>query len=218
MAAQTGITDNDLDQFYNAYKDNNLQGWEQIYQKPELTIWRQPWEGTQLYRYRSLGTLKGIDPETFFKVSTDDQYRLSWDKYAIEITKLQSGVGGHTDAIYWSVKFPWPMTNRDYVFLRRSETKSYGGEEVRFVVSQGTVLEKTPEKSGFIRVETLSSRMLILNDEDGCKYFLLYEDDLKGSVPSTIVNWAVSTAVPAFINNLKNACAGYDDFVKSKKK
>eukprot|EP01097_Dermamoeba_algensis_P001534 TRINITY_DN1579_c0_g2_i1.p1 TRINITY_DN1579_c0_g2~~TRINITY_DN1579_c0_g2_i1.p1 ORF type:complete len:142 (+),score=13.03 TRINITY_DN1579_c0_g2_i1:591-1016(+) len=137
----------------------------------------------------------------------------------LEIKTLESGIGGHTDIAYWCVKFPWPLSNRDYVFYRRSLVREEGGVKQRFILSKAAQHPLAPEKSGVVRVDTLSSRFMILDDPEkagSTKYFMLYQDDLKGSIPTSVVNWAFSSLVPDFVEKMRSACLKYASYSSKK--
>ena len=105
--------------------------------------------------------------------------------------------------LHWEVKFPWPMSNRDYVFVRH---KSITDDGRHILISKGASHPELQEQSGVVRVDLLRNLMSIEKVSDNQLSFqMLYFDDLKGSIPTWVVNWAVSKAVPAFLNSLVNA-------------
>jgi hypothetical protein len=57
-----------------------------------------------------------------------------------------------------------------------------------------------------VRVSELLNLMIVTEThEEECEFKLLYYDDIKGSVPTWLTNWAVSKAVPAFLAALVDA-------------
>ena len=64
--------------------------------------------------------------------------RKKWDDYAIDIKKLTTV--GKSDLLQWACKFPWPLSNRDYVFWR-SERKP--DDDTVIILMKGTALAST---------------------------------------------------------------------------
>ena len=97
------------------------------------------------------------------------------------------------------------MSNRDYVFRRHKSTID---DNVHVLISKGHSHPEHPEASGVVRVDQLRNFMIIkksAKDPAHCDFSMLYFDDLKGSIPTWLVNWAVSKAVPTFLNSLVDA-------------
>ena len=65
--------------------------------------------------------------ENLVGVLTDDKYRKEWDEYVHTMESIDPDVDGN-ECIYWRVKFPMPMTDREYVYYRKKvETKPPAG-------------------------------------------------------------------------------------------
>jgi hypothetical protein len=173
-----------------------------------VKIHRKMRPNSDLYDIYSYGTLP-ISADQLIDVNWDLDYRVKWDAYAKVICvkdtlrpEMDSWVVDQ-DMVYWEVAFPWPLANRDYVFYRHTEATKDG---LLVLVSKGIEgVTSVPEVPGVVRVEQLRTYFVIKPLERGCEFALLYFDDLKGSIPRSIVNWAVSKAVPAFLNSLVDA-------------
>jgi StAR-related lipid transfer protein 7, mitochondrial len=99
------------------------------------------------------------------------------------------------ECVYWGVKFPWPLTNRDYVYFRRGKRDEETG--AYFQVSMGGTHESRPATKKCVRVETYTNTMAMRDTgENTVEFVLIYYDDPNGSIPKAMINWAVSTAVP----------------------
>ena len=159
-----------------------------------------------LFEYFAHGTLP-IEAEELSNMNFDHIYRLEWDDYAktIDVVEEEHEHDGVVqEVLHWEVAFPWPMSNRDYVF-RRHRSIDEDGSHV--LISKGATHDSRPEASGCVRVDQLRNFMIIQKSatEKTCEFSMLYFDDLKGSIPTWLVNWAVSKAVPAFLGNLVDA-------------
>lgn len=174
-----------------------------------VKIYRKLRPDSDLYDIYSCGTLP-MSPEELIDVNWDLKYRLKWDAYAKSIQLLESfpasGIEVDQDLVIWEVAFPWPLANRDYVFYRHRERTADG---LLVLVSKGVPgSDGVAEVPGVVRVEQLRTYFVIRNavEQPGCcEFALLYFDDLKGHIPKSIVNWAVSKAVPLFLKSLVDA-------------
>lgn len=78
------------------------------------------------------------------------------------------------------------MKNRDYVFCRKGKKL----EDNKYIlVSKGGTHPKKAEDRSYIRVDTYTLVNLIRQENNQCHFGLLYYDDMKGSIPKSIVNW-----------------------------
>jgi hypothetical protein len=194
-------------------RDEYVQ-WEKLSQCSvryhEVHIHRKMREGSDLYDLFSYGTLP-VSAEAFERVNWDIDYRTKWDSYAKSIRVIESkeadADNNHLphDLVHWVVAFPWPMSHRDYVYLRHRQSSADG---VRVLISKGVAQSSVDELSGVIRVEELRTYIVVRpveTDANCCEFAMLYFDDMKGSIPRSIVNWAVSKAIPSFLNQLVDA-------------
>lgn len=68
------------------------------------------------YEYIALGSFP-LDPKTMFDLNYDVEYRNSWDSYS-KALKLIKKIDDHTDLVYWRMCYPFPFTDRDYLYIR----------------------------------------------------------------------------------------------------
>ncbi|KAK2111638.1 hypothetical protein P7K49_011384, partial [Saguinus oedipus] len=114
--------------------------------------------------------------------------------------------------VYWEVKYPFPMSNRDvsfpqafakdiasrvvfgdlrYVYLRQRRDLDVEGRKIHVVLSQSTSVPQLGERSGVIRVKQYKQSLVIESDgRKGSKVFMYYFDNPGGQIPSWLINWA----------------------------
>lgn len=117
-----------------------------------------------------------ITCEQLADVNFDVEYRLKWDSYAKEIRVVEAlDDAVPQDMVYWLVAFPWPMSNRDYVFLRHRQQTAEGHH---VLISKGITSARVAEVSGVVRVEQLRTFFAIRPATNGahCEFALLYFD------------------------------------------
>jgi len=116
-------------------------GWELMSDKRnsvQSKVWRKQFPGSIASVYRAHATFS--EPlELVLAALTDLSRRTEWDGTCLDLRQLKSF--GETKVIYWRVKFPFPLANRDYIYYTRvADGHDYGGEgarRTRLVVSKG---------------------------------------------------------------------------------
>ncbi|KAH8877558.1 StAR-related lipid transfer protein 7, mitochondrial [Schistosoma japonicum] len=107
--------------------------WELIYDRPGMHIWRRPLNILQIngernsskssnkYEYRVCGQFNDISASSFLEVQLNLDYRRRWDDKIVELHCLtpHDRHSNDFDIIRWVVRFPFPMVNREYIYLRR---------------------------------------------------------------------------------------------------
>ncbi|XP_045155615.1 phosphatidylcholine transfer protein isoform X2 [Echinops telfairi] len=135
-------------------------------------------------------------------------YRKQWDQYVKELYEKDCGDG--ETVIYWEVKYPFPMSNRDYVYVRERRELEVEGQKVLVVLARSTATPQCAEKSNVIRVKQYKQSLAIQSDgKKGSKVFMYYFDNPGGQIPSWLINWAAKNGVPNFLKDLAKACHNY---------
>nr|XP_020758866.1 phosphatidylcholine transfer protein isoform X2 [Odocoileus virginianus texanus] len=162
--------------------------WELLVETQGMSVYRLLDQRTGLYAYKVFGVLEDCSPDLLADVYMDLAYRKQWDQYVKELYERERN--GET-VVYWEVKYPFPMSNRDYVYVRQRRELDFEGRKVHVIVSQSTYEPQIPEKSGVIRVKQYTQRLAIQSDgKRGSKVFMYYFDNPGGQIPSWVINWA----------------------------
>ncbi|KAA0706204.1 Phosphatidylcholine transfer protein [Triplophysa tibetana] len=189
-----------------------LDGWEFFTETTGVQIYRLYHKESGLYEYKVLGSLPGCPPELCADVYMDLNYRKQWDSY---VKDLHEKDFNGEKVIYWEVKYPMPLSNRDYVYVRERRDLDIGGRRIWVVLAKTSSVSQCPEKRGVIRVKDYKQSLAIENDGSGnTKVFMNYFDNPGGMIPTWLVNWAAKTGVPAFLTDMKKACCNYSSFCK----
>ncbi|XP_035254051.1 phosphatidylcholine transfer protein isoform X3 [Anguilla rostrata] len=143
----------------------------------------------------------------------DLAYRKKWDGYVKEL--YEKDCDGQT-AIYWEVKYPFPLSNRDYVYVRERRELEPDGRKIWVVLAQSSSVSQCPEKSGVLRVQDYKQCVAMESDKaSGTKMFMNYFDNPGGMIPTWLINWAAKTGVPGFIADLQKACKNYPEYCRT---
>ncbi|KAK1331346.1 hypothetical protein QTO34_009299 [Cnephaeus nilssonii] len=162
---------------------------------------------TGLYEYKVFGVLEDCPPALLADVYMDLDYRKQWDQYVKELYEKECN--GET-VVYWEVKYPFPMSNRDYVYIRQRRELDVEGRKIYVVLAQSTSVPQFAERPGVIRVKGYKQSLAIESDgKKGSKVFMYYFDNPGGQIPSWLINWAAKNGVPNFLKDLAKACQIY---------
>ncbi|XP_074870464.1 phosphatidylcholine transfer protein [Carettochelys insculpta] len=182
-------------------------GWQLLVETMGISIYRLYEEESGLYSYKIFGGLADCPPELCADVYMDLDYRKQWDQYVKELCeKTYNG----KRIIYWEVKYPFPLSNRDYVYIRERRDMDIGGRKIWVVLANSVSLPEFPEKPGIIRVKSYEQSLVLESDgKTGSKVYMYYFDNPGGMIPSWLINWAAKSGVPAFLKDMQKACLNY---------
>ncbi|KAG0746656.1 hypothetical protein G6F57_006701 [Rhizopus arrhizus] len=190
---------------------NDISSEWEIYEKSsEFIVYRKPAYGRndQLYQYKAIGKWSEIKPATLAQAYLDLTYRKKWDK---NMQSYQHFEYDGNEAIHFEIKYPWPLSNRDYTYVIEKQVLRDADGQIYIVILGESLPGKSFEgRKGVIRIDNYMQHICITPHEDGCLIYMDYFDDPKGNIPKSVINWAAKIAVPAFVNSLKNACLQYE--------
>nr|XP_020035103.1 phosphatidylcholine transfer protein isoform X3 [Castor canadensis] len=135
--------------------------WQLLVEASGITIYRLLDQPTGLYEYKVFGVLEDCSPALLADVYMDLDYRKQWDQYVKELYEKECS--GET-VVYWEVKYPFPMSNRDYVYVRQRQDLDVEGRKIHVVLAQSISMPQFPEKSGVIRVKQYKQSLAIESD------------------------------------------------------
>ncbi|XP_068007793.1 phosphatidylcholine transfer protein isoform X4 [Melanerpes formicivorus] len=94
--------------------------WQLLVETMGVRIYRLYDEQSGLYEYKIFGGLADCPPELCVDVYMDLDFRKQWDQY---VKELYEETYNGEKVIYWEVKFPFPLSNRDPGIIRVSSYK-----------------------------------------------------------------------------------------------
>ncbi|KPA80704.1 hypothetical protein ABB37_04877 [Leptomonas pyrrhocoris] len=177
---------------FRALALSNDQAWTTHYSDDVLRVESKPPgdASTSLNIIRATRTMPNVPPLVLYNQLHDAQYRATWDNNMIEgynITQLDA----HNDIGYYSAKFPWPLSNRDFC-NQRSWMEFTNGEYLIFNHSEPH--PDCPEKKGFVRARSILTGFYIRPSSTGSGTQLIYvtQSDPRGAIPHSIINFAMT--------------------------
>ncbi|XP_024428923.2 phosphatidylcholine transfer protein isoform X2 [Desmodus rotundus] len=181
--------------------------WQLLVETSGISIYRLLDQQTGLYEYKVFGVLEDCPPAVLADVYMDLDYRKQWDQYVKELYEKECG--GKT-VVYWEVKYPFPMSNRDYVYIRQRQELDVEGRKIYVVLAQSVSIPQFAERPGVVRVKGYKQSLAIESDgKKGSKVFMYYFDNPGGQIPSWLINWAAKNGVPNFLKDMEKACQAY---------
>ncbi|KAM5135981.1 phosphatidylcholine transfer protein [Mantella aurantiaca] len=199
------------EQFQEAWKELDepvlTGGWQLFTDTMGIQIYRLYDEQTGLYEYKIYGGLVDCPADLLSDVYMDLEYRKQWDA---NVKALQEENSEEGKVIYWEVKYPFPLSNRDYVYVRERRDLDECGRKIFVILAKSVSGPHWPEKSGIIRVNGYKQSLAIESDgKNGCKIFMCYFDNPGGMIPLWLINWAAKSGVPNFLKDMQKACKGF---------
>ncbi|XP_037666002.1 phosphatidylcholine transfer protein isoform X2 [Choloepus didactylus] len=135
--------------------------WELLLETSGISIYRLLDQNTGLYEYKVFGVLENCPPALLADVYMDLDYRKKWDQYVKELYEKECN--GEI-VVYWEVKYPFPMSNRDYIYLRQRRELDVEGKTIYVILAQSTSVPQFAEKPGVIRVKWYKQSLAIESD------------------------------------------------------
>lgn len=187
--------------------------WTKIYDKKDLLIWRRKIgydaeSGADVYEHKVLGRFDDLTPIEYYQVQIDLAYRTEWD-FLIKILKMISkDTTSNTELIRWVTKFPYPLADREYMFVRRYCIEP--DEKLLILINRGIPeVEDLPYEKHTVKVTQYKSNTIIIPytdfDRPGLYYIIQYYDVNKAKIPKLAYKWIASSGLPDYVAKLHKA-------------
>lgn len=202
--------------------------WTQIYDKPDLLIWRRKigedtTNGLDIFEHKVLGRCEDLTPLEYYNTQLDLEYRKEWDFLIKHLEMIKKDTMSKTELVRWISKFPYPLTDREYMFVRRCCIEP--DEKLLIVLSRGLPeLDDLPFDKKTVKVTQYKSNMIIIPftdfDKPGIYYVIQYYDVNKAKIPKLAYKWMAKSGLPDYVGKLHKATVKMrnDNSVNSTKK
>jgi len=191
------------------------KSWEKCNSNDRVSVWRKMDDNTGIYAIKMIGRIP-FPQEVVEAVLFVHSLRISWDKVLEDVKEIDE-LDGQAHLLHIITKAPPGVTYRDFVHLRRVRHNSKDKSKV--VLDISTLSDKVPEHQDYIRAHTFCSGAILLSDlipnmetkklDEGTKYSMISQLDMRGYIPKTIVNWAVAYKSMDWFESLNQACLSY---------
>jgi hypothetical protein len=186
-------------------ESSNEQGWEEVHKSDYIKILKTSKADSPVVLIKVYVHLPEIPADKVYRMISDVEIRSKWDNV---LSKLHvfGKVNEHVDHMYSLYKAPIGISDRDFC-QRRIRASNY--KEVPFIIHFKSVNHADcPPKGGVIRAHTHISGYIIRHSKrgSGCTDMtILTQTDIKGKVPTFIVNLAAAKAPSSWCSNFKES-------------
>jgi len=154
-----------------------------------------------------LGTFNDISALAFLQVQLDLDYRMKWDDHALRLSIIDTDKDTHSDIVHWIQKFPFPLNNRDYLYVRRYCLDTSINSSPKIVIRCHSIDHPNVQNdTKCVRVSQYESSMIIQSktrlEEKGIKFLLAYHEDAKASLPTSTYSYLAQSGIPSFVEKL----------------
>ncbi|KAF4011996.1 hypothetical protein G4228_003090, partial [Cervus hanglu yarkandensis] len=186
MASASRFSEEEFQEACAELQHLQISGWEMPVVTSVVRVYQRPLnKPTGLYEYKVTGIVRS-PPDLLADVYMDLDYRKQWDQYVQELREIK--VDGE-EAVYWQMKYPFPMSNRDCVYVRQRRQLDFEGRKVHVILAQSISVPWFSEKSGMIRVKQYKQSLAIQSyDSWRSEVFMYYFNDPGGQIPFWILN------------------------------
>lgn len=121
---------------------------------------------------------------------------------------ISKDAASNTELIRWVLKFPYPLADREYMFVRRYCIEP--DEKLLILISRGIPeVEDLPYEKHTVKVTQYKSNTIIIPytdfDRPGLYYIIQYYDVNKAKIPKLAYKWIASSGLPDYVNKLHKA-------------
>ncbi|XP_010851232.1 PREDICTED: phosphatidylcholine transfer protein-like [Bison bison bison] len=186
MASASRFSEEEFQKACAELQHLQVSGWELPVVTSVVKVYQRPLKKlTGLHEYKVSGIVRS-PPDLLADVYMDLEYRKQWDQYVQELHEIK--VDGE-EAVYWQMKYPFPMSNRDCVYVRQRRELNFEGRKVHVILAQSISVPWFSEKSGMIRVKQYKQSLAIQSyDSWRSEVFMYYFNNPGGQIPFWILN------------------------------
>uniref|UniRef100_A0A0G4HQ42 START domain-containing protein n=1 Tax=Chromera velia CCMP2878 TaxID=1169474 RepID=A0A0G4HQ42_9ALVE len=244
------ITDEDMADWFgfaesvqNGTLSPQAQGWELVSEDEVCKLLRRevPGGGKEvLWEYLALGGFPDVSVTTYNYSINNYEFRATWDAYVVSVGAFETqGVytlesGGVLplpleDLVYYRMKLPWPLKDRDFVYARRllsvppSSSGNPGKDEDQSAAPAMVSMQKSiqhpekPEIDDCLRILHYRSNMVLFAtneekrlDKPGMAYVFYHFDDPRVVLPQWAVDRIAVKSMPKSMRTLHATCQSLD--------
>ncbi|KAI6655260.1 hypothetical protein LOD99_2548 [Oopsacas minuta] len=173
------------------------------------TMHRKYREDSGLYQYKLWGHMMDVSVEACSHSYVDLEFRNYWDDYCVEAVRKEDPDTKKT-AYYWQLNYPFPLSNRDYCFVRESRKLCKDERTIYVTLARSEPFQIFPERSGVIRVKDYFQKAAMMSDgKIGTIAYMTYYDNPQGMIPTWLINWAASIGGPQYLKVMHKSCSQY---------
>jgi len=202
-------TQEEFDEFVG-FADSTGTQWRTAYHSHDgkITVWDQKSDTSAVNIVKLVARLPELEALTLYDVLHDPDYRKEWDDNMVEGYLIEQ-LDANNDVGYYSAKSPVALVSpRDFVNERSWRVKDEGKEYV--IMNHSVVHPKMPETKKFVRANSIKTGYLVRpHSEGGCVLTYITQTDVRGWIPTSLMNTLTTKFAPKLIERLERVGKGY---------
>ncbi|CAG0905292.1 unnamed protein product, partial [Darwinula stevensoni] len=176
-------------------------------ERAHVTVWRKPYRGN-IYEYKVHGGYADVSAKSFSVAMLDMDFRSQWDVSAIDLTTVDEDPDSNAIILYSVMKYPFPLTHRDYVFKRSHWF--FPEKKTLVLVNQSTTHPKCPSNNSYMRIAAYQSVMTIRAcgpsfEQPTMEFTLHYYDDPGVQLPTAFVSYVSMFGFQSYLSAMYEA-------------
>lgn len=196
----------DINKFLSIAKDDT-SNFKTVINKDNIAIYQRHSENSPVVLVRCDTVVRG-NINTVFEAIFNLEKRSQWDSVFSRL-KILKVFDEHTDVMYTFLKAPPLVTNRDFL-QKRCYKRNIGGFDIVLAFVSYEDKDFPPIKSA-IRANTIISGYAFKKiDESTTKLVIISQTDIKGSIPTWIINMTASKAPSDWVKRLEKAVKKFE--------
>ncbi|CAG0912354.1 unnamed protein product [Notodromas monacha] len=184
----------------------NRDSWEPFLERSDVVIWRRP-VSTRNFEYRVFGRYDDVCAGSWFRINADDKKRQDWDDTCLEIRQVDIHPETNTQVLYWRSQYPFPMSNRDYVFKKNFIIDRK--RRMALIFNHDTEHPGIPERKDHVRIKHYKSVIVVrpITDfhQDGMEFCISYVDDPGVELPEIFISYVTVQGFPNYVDKMRSA-------------
>ncbi|CAG0902542.1 unnamed protein product, partial [Darwinula stevensoni] len=181
--------------------------WQPFLERAHVTVWRKPYRGN-IYEYKVHGGYADVSAKSFSVAMLDMDFRSQWDVSAIDLTTVDEDPDSNAIILYSVMKYPFPLTHRDYVFKRSHWF--FPEKKTLVLVNQSTTHPKCPLNNSYMRIAAYQSVMTIRAcgpsfEQPTMEFTLHYYDDPGVQLPTAFVSYVSMFGFQSYLSAMYEA-------------
>lgn len=176
-----------------------------------MKVWVKILEGHPVRQIKA-ATVYAIPLMQIYDVLHDAKYRATWDEYMLEAKDFYR-LDDHNDVGYYHMRWPAPLTNRDFVNQR---SWYLAPDQSEFIIMNFSVaLKEMPPRKGVIRaISYLTGYHAAALPGGGVRFTYVTQADVKGKLPKWLINVATTSGAPSLLAKIFKATTNYPAWKK----
>lgn len=180
-------------------------GWTLAYNKKAVHVWTKKNDVSSFKMVKVRCQYTDISAAVLYDVLHDPEYRKVWDSHMLSGEDI-CYINPNNDIGYYAARSPPPLRNRDFV-MQRSWLENNGEY---MIMNHSINYADRPSSKKFIRgISYMTGYYIISKGPESCDLYYITQSDLRGRIPSWVINRASHRVAPTVVAKLHKAGKQY---------